>query len=236
MSVLKMTEIELKGKRVLIREDLNVPIKNKQVTSSARIKAVLFTIEMAYKAGAKVMLMSHLGRPEEGHYDENYSLRPVAQKLAELLQKKVIFIEDWDHIPKLENGDVALLENVRFQKGEKKCDPVLSKKMADLCDIFVMDAFGTAHRAHASTYGVAEYATIACAGPLLDAELEALTKALEMPNRPLVSIVGGSKVATKLGVLRSVIHLSDYLIPGGGIANTLLAAAGKPIEIGRAHV
>ncbi len=229
MSIIKMTEIELKDKRVLIREDLNVPIKNGKVTSSARIKAALFTIETAYKAGAKVMLMSHLGRPEEGKYDELFSLKPVANKLSELLHKKVIFIDDWNNVPELESGEVALFENVRFQKGEKKCDAELSKKMADFCDIFVMDAFGSAHRTHASTYGVAEYATIACAGPLLDTELEALSHALEKPNRPLVSIVGGSKVSTKLGVLQSVINLSDYLIPGGGIANTFLAAMGKPI-------
>lgn len=229
MSIIKMTDIDLKGKRVLIREDLNVPVKNNKVTSSVRIKAALFTIEAAYKAGAKVMLMSHLGRPEEGKYDEHYSLKPVAEKLSELLEKEVLFVPDWNHIPELKNGDVALLENVRFQKGEKKCAPELSERMANLCDIFVMDAFGTAHRMHASTYGVAEYATIACAGPLLDAELEALSHALEHPDRPLVSIVGGSKVSTKLGMLESVIELSNCLIPGGGIANTLLAAAGKPV-------
>lgn len=229
MSIIKMTDVELKGKRVLIREDLNVPIKNGKVTSSARIKAALFTIEAAYKAGAKVMLMSHLGRPEEGKFDEHFSLKPVAEKLSELLGKEVLFIADWDHIPDLNDGDVALLENVRFQKGEKKCSAELSERMASFCDIFVMDAFGTAHRMHASTYGVAEYATIACAGPLLDAELEALCHALEQPNRPLVSIVGGSKVSTKLGVLESVIELSNCLIPGGGIANTFLAAIGKPV-------
>lgn len=229
MSIIKMTDIDLKGKRVLIREDLNVPIKNGKVVSSARIRAALFTIEIAYKAGAKVILMSHLGRPEEGKYNEHFSLKPVADKLSELLRKEVIFIEDWNNIPELENGEVALLENVRFQNGEKKCEAELSEKMASFCDIFVMDAFGTAHRMHASTYGVAEYATIACAGPLLDAELEALSHALEKPNRPLVSIIGGSKVSTKLGVLQSVINLSDYLIPGGGIANTFLAAIGKPI-------
>lgn len=229
MSIIKMSEIDLKDRTLLIREDLNVPIKEGQVTSIARIKATLFTIETAIKAGAKVLLMSHLGRPEEGKYDTAYSLKPVADKLSELLQKPVQFIQDWNSIPDLKSGDVALLENVRFQTGEKKCSPELSQRLANMCDIFVMDAFGTAHRKQASTYGVAEFAKIACAGPLLVAELEALGHALEQPERPLISIVGGSKVSTKLGVLKSIIELSNIVIPGGGIANTLLAAAGHTI-------
>lgn len=224
-----MTDVDIKDRVVLIREDLNVPIKNGVITSTARIHAALYTIETAIKAGAKVLIMSHLGRPEEGKFDPAYSLKPVSEKLAELLKKPVKFIEDWDVIPALEPGQVALLENVRFLKGEKACDPLLSQRMANLCDVFVMDAFGTAHRAQSSTYGVAEYAKIACAGPLLVAELEALSQALERPNRPLLSIVGGSKVSTKLGVLKSIITLSDIVIPGGGIANTLLAAAGNNV-------
>ncbi len=226
MSLIKMTDIELKDKKVLIREDLNVPIKNGVVASDARINAALYTIETALKAGAKVYLMSHLGRPKPGQFDKAFSLKPVAQRLDQLLSYPVKFIADWENIPELQSGEVALLENVRFLDGEQQNDEALSQKMANLCDIFVMDAFGTAHRKHSSTYGVAEFAKIAAAGPLLTAELEALSNALEEPNRPLVSIVGGSKVSTKLGVLQSILNISDIIIPGGGIANTLLAAAG----------
>tara|TARA_R110002049_G_scaffold7928_7_gene44515 strand:- start:2011 stop:3174 length:1164 start_codon:yes stop_codon:yes gene_type:complete len=229
MNVIKMTDLDLKGKRVLIREDLNVPIKNGKVTSDARIRASLPTIELAINAGAKVMLMSHLGRPTEGNYAEEFSLAPVAQHLSTLLGKNVELVKDWDAQLNLNNSDVVLFENVRFNKGEKKDDEALSKIYAGLCDVFVMDAFGTAHRAQASTHGVAKFAPIACAGPLLAAELEALTKALDNPKRPLVAIVGGSKVSTKLTVLESLSTIADQLIVGGGIANTFLAAAGYPV-------
>lgn len=229
MNVIKMTDLDLKGKRVLIREDLNVPVKNGKVTSDARIRASLPTIEFAIKAGAKVMLMSHLGRPTEGEYAEEFSLAPVAQHLSALLNKNVELVKDWNAELNLSDSDVVLFENVRFNSGEKKDDEVLSKTYADLCDVFVMDAFGTAHRAQASTHGVAKYAPIACAGPLLAAELEALAKALDNPKRPLVAIVGGSKVSTKLTVLESLSTIADQLIVGGGIANTFLAAAGYPV-------
>lgn len=229
MNVIKMTDLDLKGKRVLIREDLNVPIKNGKVTSDARIRASLPTIELAIKAGAKVMLMSHLGRPTEGEYAEEFSLAPVAQHLSTLLGKNVELVKDWDAELSLNNSDVVLFENVRFNNGEKKDDEALSKTYAGLCDVFVMDAFGTAHRAQASTHGVAKFSPIACAGPLLAAELEALTKALDNPKRPLVAIVGGSKVSTKLTVLESLSTIADQLIVGGGIANTFLAAAGYPV-------
>ncbi|MBN1006675.1 phosphoglycerate kinase [Amphritea pacifica] len=230
MSVLKMTELDLKGKRVLIREDLNVPVKDGKVTSDARIRASLPTIKHALDAGAKVMLMSHLGRPTEGEYDAASSLAPVAAHLAGLLGREVPLISDWltggfD----LAEGGVVLLENVRFNVGEKKDDEALSKQMAALCDIYVMDAFGTAHRAQASTHGVAKFAPVACAGPLLAGELEALEKALDKPARPMAAIVGGSKVSTKLTVLESLSDKVDQLIVGGGIANTFLAAAGKPV-------
>lgn len=229
MTVIKMTNLDLKGKRVLIREDLNVPVKNGKVTSDARIRASLPTIRLAMESGAKVMLMSHLGRPEEGVFDEQSSLAPVAQHLSTLLGKKVNLVKDWLNGVALNNGDVVMCENVRFNKGEKKNDDGLAKKMAALCDIFVMDAFGTAHRAEASTHGVAKYAAIACAGPLLAEELEALAKALEKPARPLVAIVGGSKVSTKLTVLESLSEVVDQLIVGGGIANTFIAAAGHNV-------
>jgi phosphoglycerate kinase len=225
MPIIKMTDLDLAGKRVLIREDLNVPVKNGKVTSKARIIASLPTIQHAMKAGAKVMLMSHLGRPKEGVYDPNESIAPVASELEALLGKPVKVIKDWLNGVDVANGEVILCENVRFNKGEEKNDAELSKKMAALCDIFVMDAFGTAHRAQASTHGVAKYAPIACAGPLLAAELEALGKALEHPKRPLVAIVGGSKVSTKLTVLASLSKVVDQLIVGGGIANTFIAAA-----------
>ncbi len=227
MSVIKMTDLDLAGKRVLIREDLNVPIKDGKVASDKRIRASLPTIEHAMKAGARVMLMSHLGRPTEGEYDEQYSLRPVAEHLGGLLGREVRLIQDYlEHPPELADGEVVLLENVRFNKGEKKNDEGLARKYAALCDVFVMDAFGTAHRAQASTYGVAQFAPVACAGPLLAAELEALGKALRDPERPMVAIVGGSKVSTKLTVLDSLSRIVDQLIVGGGIANTFIAAAG----------
>ena len=230
MSIIKMTDLDLAGKRVLIREDLNVPIKDGKVASDKRIRASLPTIEFAMNAGAKVMLMSHLGRPTEGEYDEQYSLKPVAEHLSGLLGKEVRLIKDYlEHPPELQDGEVALLENVRFNKGEKKNDEALAKKYAALCDVYVMDAFGTAHRAQASTYGVGLYAPVACAGPLLAAELDALGKALHNPDRPMVAIVGGSKVSTKLTVLESLSSVVDQLIPGGGIANTFIAAAGHPV-------
>jgi len=230
MSVLKMTELDLAGKRVLIREDLNVPVKGGQVTSDARIRASLPTIELALKAGAKVMVMSHLGRPIEGEYDEQYSLAPVAAHIGKLLGREVPLIKDWlDGGFALEEGELVLLENVRFNPGEKKDDETLSRKMAALCDVYVMDAFGTAHRAQASTHGVGRFAPVACAGPLLANELDALGKALGNPARPMAAIVGGSKVSTKLEVLNALSDKCDQLIVGGGIANTFLAAAGKPV-------
>jgi phosphoglycerate kinase len=226
-----MSDLELSGKRVLIRQDLNVPIDGGTVTSDARIRASLPTIEAALDAGAAVMLMSHLGRPTEGQPDDKYSLQPVADRLSELLGREVRLVRGWIDGVDVSPGDVVLLENVRFLDGEKACDEDLARKMAALCDVFVMDAFGTAHRAQASTYGVAEYAPVACAGPLLVAELEALGKALDDPARPLVAIVGGSKVSTKLDVLDALAGIVDYLIVGGGIANTFIAAAGH--EVGK---
>ena len=229
MSVVRMADLDLAGKRVLIREDLNVPVKDGKVTSDARIRASLPTIRAAQEAGAAVMLMSHLGRPTEGQPEEAFSLRPVAGRLSELLGREVPLVRDWIDGVDVAPGSVVLLENVRFLAGEKACDDTLSRKMAALCDIFVMDAFGTAHRAQASTYGVAEHAPVACAGPLLAAELEALGKALDDPARPLVAIVGGSKVSTKLDVLDALAGIVDYLIVGGGIANTFIAAAGHDV-------
>jgi phosphoglycerate kinase len=229
MNVLKMTDLDLKGKRVLIREDLNVPIKDGKVSSDARIRASLPTIRHAIKAGAKVMLMSHLGRPVEGEFDEALSLRPVAEHLSGLLDLPVKVIKDWQSCTSLKDGEVVLFENVRFNVGEKKDTEALSKAYAQLCDIYVMDAFGTAHRAQASTHGAGKFAPVACAGPLLAAELEALASALDNPKRPLVAIVGGSKVSTKLTVLESLSKIVDQLIVGGGIANTFLAAANSPV-------
>jgi len=229
MPVIEMANLELGGKRVLIREDLNVPVADGKVSSDARIRAALPTIRAALDAGAAVMLMSHLGRPTEGKFEAQYSLQPVADRLAELLERPVPLQQDWIDGVEVAAGEVVLLENVRFLVGEKQCDPALSKKMAALCDIFVMDAFGTAHRAQASTYGVAEYAPVACAGPLLAAELAALGKALSNPARPLVAIVGGSKVSTKLTVLDALADIVDTLIVGGGIANTFIAAAGQNV-------
>jgi len=230
MSVIKMTDLDLAGKRVLIREDLNVPVKDGKVSSDKRIRASLPTIEHAMKAGAKVMLMSHLGRPTEGEYSEADSLKPVAEHLSGLIGKDVKVVADYlDNAPEVADGEVVILENCRFNAGEKKNDDELSKKYASLCDVYVMDAFGTAHRAQASTHGVAKYAPTACAGPLLAAELDALGKALEEPKRPMVAIVGGSKVSTKLTVLESLSKVVDQLIVGGGIANTFIAAAGHNV-------
>ncbi|WP_444958868.1 phosphoglycerate kinase [Microbulbifer sp. ZKSA002] len=229
MAVKLMADLDLAGKRLLIREDLNVPVKDGRVTSDARIRAALPTIKAAIEAGAKVLLMSHLGRPTEGEYAEEFSLAPVAAHLGELLGRDVALVKEWRDGVELTDGEVALLENVRFNSGEKKDDESLAKAYAQLCDIFVMDAFGTAHRAQASTHGVAKFAPVACAGPLLAAELDALEKALAEPARPLVAIVGGSKVSTKLTVLESLADKVDQLIVGGGIANTFLAASGKPV-------
>ena len=226
MKINKMTGLDLRGKRVLIREDLNVPVHAGAVTSDARIRAALPTIRLALDAHASVLVMSHLGRPEEGHFTEEFSLAPVAKRLAELLGVPVALKRDWVDGVTAAPGQVVLLENVRFNKGEKKNSDELAKKMAALCDVYVMDAFGTAHRAEASTYGVAKYAPVACGGPLLINELTALETALEKPARPLVAIVAGSKVSTKLTVLESLLAKVDQLIVGGGITNTFLAALG----------
>ena len=229
MTVIRMADLELADKRVLIREDLNVPVLDGKVTSDARIRAAVPTIQLARDANARVLVMSHLGRPEEGVYDEEFSLAPVAQRLSELLGSKVRFERDWLDGVECAPGEVVLLENVRFNKGEKKDNEELARRMASLCDVFVMDAFGTAHRAEASTHGVARFAKTACAGPLLINELVALETALEKPKRPLVAIVGGSKVSTKLTVLESLLAKVDQLVVGGGIANTFIAAAGYPV-------
>ncbi|HET7650921.1 MAG TPA: phosphoglycerate kinase [Gammaproteobacteria bacterium] len=230
MTIIKMTDLDLKGKRVLIREDLNVPLDEAgNITSDARIRASLPTIQAAMQAGARVMLVSHLGRPKEGEPDPALSLVPVAERLTELLGVKVPLVKDWIDGIDVAPGEAVLCENVRFLKGEKKDDEALARKMAALCDVYVMDAFGTAHRAEASTHGVARFAPIACAGPLLAGELEALGRALEHPARPLVAIVAGSKVSTKLTVLESLTKVVDRLIVGGGIANTFIAAAGHKV-------
>jgi phosphoglycerate kinase len=226
MSFLRMQDQMLAGQRVLIRQDLNVPLGGGAVTNDARILASLATIEMALEKGAKVILMSHLGRPIEGHFDPSLSLQPVADRLEELLGKSVMLHRNWLDGIDIELGEIALCENVRFNVGEKANDESLAKRMAALCDIFVMDAFGTAHRAQASTHGVAKFAPLACAGPLLSSELDALAIALDKPARPIVAIVGGSKVSTKLTVLDSLSGKVDQLIVGGGIANTFIAAAG----------
>jgi phosphoglycerate kinase len=229
LAVLRMLDLDLRDKRVLIREDLNAPIKDGRVTSDARLKAVLPTLRAALKMRARVMVMSHLGRPKEGAHDAALSLAPVAAKLSELLGQDVPLIAEWLDGVDVGAGQLVLCENVRFNVGEKANDAKLAKRMAALCDVFVMDAFGTAHRAEASTAGVAELARIACAGPLLVAELDALAAALEEPKRPLVAIVGGAKVSSKLEVLQSLAAKVDELILGGGIANTVLAAAGLPV-------
>jgi phosphoglycerate kinase len=229
MSLLKMSDLKLKGKLVLIREDLNVPIKNQRITSDIRIKAALPTIKMALKAGAKVMLMSHLGRPTEGSFDEQYSLAPIAAHLSTLLKQEVPLIHKWINGVNMNNHDLVLLENVRFNKGEADNEVGLAKKMAALCDVFVMDAFATSHREEASTCGVIHYAPEACAGPLLIAELEALTAIMQNPKHPVVAIVGGSKVSTKLALLDALAKKVDSLIIGGGIANTFIAAEGYTV-------
>ena len=231
MKILRMTDIDLRGKRVLIREDLNVPVQDGAVTSDARIRAALPTLKLALESGARVFVLSHLGRPEEGVYEETLSLAPVAARLSELLGRPVLLKKDWLEGVDCAPGEAVLCENVRFNKGEKKDDEALARRMAALCDVFVMDAFATAHRAEASTHGVARFAPQACAGPLLVGELEALERALDNPARPLVAIVAGSKVSTKLTVLEALLAKVDRLLVGGGIANTFLAATG--IEVGK---
>jgi phosphoglycerate kinase len=227
MTVLELTGLDLAGKRVLIRQDLNVPVKDGEVTSDQRIKASLPTIRYCIDAGAQLMIVSHLGRPEEGNPEAQFSLQPVANYLGNALGKDVPLVVDYlERAPVIADGELVLLENVRFNRGEKSDDESLSRQYVALCDIFVMDAFGTAHRAQASTHGVGRFAPIACAGPLLAAELDALGKALHKPERPVVAIVGGSKVSTKLTVLDSLSAIVDQLVPGGGIANTFIAAAG----------
>ena len=226
MTIKKMTDLDLSGKKLLIRQDLNVPVKDGKVISDVRIRASLPTIEFALEAGAAVILMSHLGRPVEGQYEKEFSMAPVAEHLSKLLNRQVLLKEQWLDGVEVKPGEVILCENVRFNVGEKKDDEELARKMAALCDIYVMDAFGTAHRAQASTHGVARFAPLACAGPLLARELEALGQALNEPARPMLAIVGGSKVSTKLTVLESLTDIVDQLIVGGGIANTFLAASG----------
>src|SRR5215510_6064044 len=229
MTIVRMSDLDLRDKRVLIREDLNVPVQDGVVSSDARIRASLPTIQAAKDKGARVLVMSHLGRPEEGVYDEEFSLAPVAKRLAELLGVKVRFEKNWLDGVECAPGEVVLLENVRFNKGEKKDKEELAKKMAALCDVYVMDAFGTAHRAEASTHGVARFAKVACAGPLLMNELVALDTALKNPKRPLAAIVAGSKVSTKLTVLESLLAKVNMLVVGGGIANTFIAALGHAV-------
>ena len=229
MTVLKMTDLDLKGKRVLIREDLNVPVKDGQVQSDARIKAALPTLKLALETGAAVMGCSHLGRPTEGEFSAENSLKPVAEYLSKALGREVPLLADYLDGVEVKAGDLVLFENVRFNKGEKKNADELAQKYAALCDVFVMDAFGTAHRAEGSTHGVARFAKVAAAGPLLAAELDALGKALGNPARPMAAIVAGSKVSTKLDVLNSLAGICDQLIVGGGIANTFLAAAGHKV-------
>ena len=229
MRVKQMNDLDLKGKYVLIRQDLNVPIQDGEITSDIRIQASVPTIKQAIAAGARVMLMSHLGRPTEGQFEDAFSVAPVAARLTQLLGTDVPVVKEWKAGITLEEGEVVLLENVRFNVGEKKNDDELAKAYAALCDVFVMDAFGTAHRAEASTHGVAKFASTACSGPLLSAELAALEKALANPERPLVAVVGGSKVSTKLTVLDAFSKIVDVLVVGGGISNTFVAAAGNEV-------
>lgn len=229
MAIVKMSDLKLKNKRVLLREDLNVPLKNGEITSDLRIRAAIPTIKEALQTGAKVMIMSHLGRPDEGSSDPQFSLAPIAACLSKLLKKEVPLIQNWVNGFEMGNHNLVLLENVRLIPGEKDNKPELAKKMASLCDIFVMDAFATAHRTEASTCGVIEYAPIACAGPLLLGELEALHNIMHKPKHPVVAIVGGSKVSTKLGLLDSLSQKVDTLIIGGGIANTFIAAEGYTV-------
>ena len=229
--LMKLSDIDIAGKRVLIREDLNVPMDDQgNITEDTRIQRALPTIQSAVERGASVMIMSHLGRPTEGEFDETFSLAPVAEHLQQLLKQPVRLEKNWLDGVELKPGDVVLCENVRFNVGEKDNDPALSKKMAALCDVFVMDAFATAHRAQASTAGIAEFAKMVCAGPLLSAELEGLTKAVESPVSPVVAVVGGSKVSSKIEVLQSLLSKVNCLIVGGGIANTLLAAKGFNVQ------
>lgn len=229
MSIIKMTDLELAGKRVLIREDLNVPVKDGKVTSDARLRAALPTIKLVLEAGAKVMVMSHLGRPTEGEYSDEFSMQPVVDYLQDALDCNVLLEKDYLNGIDAKEGELVVLENVRFNKGEKKDDEALAKQYAALCDVYVMDAFGTAHRAQASTHGAGKFAPVACAGPLLAAELDALGKALHNPKKPMLAIVGGSKVSTKLTVLDSLSDKVDQLIVGGGIANTFVAAQGHNV-------
>ncbi|MBU0456136.1 MAG: phosphoglycerate kinase [Pseudomonadota bacterium] len=229
MAYLKMSDVNLTNKRVLIREDLNIPLKNGKITSDVRIKAAIPTIKTALDAGAKVIILSHLGRPIEGTYDPQFSLEPVAEALSQLLGQTVPLVKNWLDGVEVKKGQAVLCENVRFNVGEKSNDETLSHKIADLCDVYINDAFATAHRKEASTYGVALYAKIACAGLLMDRELSALSNVMENPEHPLVAIVGGSKVSTKLALLQSIIKKVDYLIIGGGIANTFIAASGYSI-------
>ena len=231
MTILRMSEVDLRGKRVLVRVDFNVPIQDGRITDDTRIRAALPGIRHVLGQRARLMLVSHLGRPAEGQFDEKESLAPVARHLSGLLGMEVPLERDWLNGVEVERGKAALLENCRFNKGEKKDDDALAKKMAALCDVYVNDAFGTAHRAEATTHGIAKYAPVACAGPLMAAEIDALSKALERPARPLVAIVAGSKVSTKLSILAALADQVDCLIPGGGIANTFLLAAGH--EIGK---
>lgn len=231
MHFLLMQDLDLKDKKVLIREDLNVPVHNGEIADDSRIKAALPTIALALEKGARVLCISHLGRPQEGEFDPQFSLEAVAKKLAELLGKPARFVKDWIDGVELQPGEVAVGENVRFLVGESANDLMLAKRMAMLCDVFVMDAFATAHRAQASTYGVAEFAPVAAAGLLFAKEVEALSKAVEHPERPLAAVVGGAKVSSKLSLLKGLLQKVDLLIPGGGIANTFLKAQG--IEVGR---
>ncbi|HAT8177925.1 TPA: phosphoglycerate kinase [Legionella pneumophila] len=231
MNLIKMSDIDLSGKRVLIREDLNVPIKDGMITSEQRLQAALPTIKSALDCGAAVIVLSHLGRPEEGKYEKKFSLEPVADYLKDNLEYPVRFVKDYLNGLDVKLGELVICENVRFNPGEKNNDEALAKKLANLCDVFVMDAFGTAHRAQASTYGVAQYAPIAVAGPLLIRELEALNQVLKAPKKPIVAIVGGAKVSSKLSLLKQLVGMVDVLIPGGGIANTFLKAQGFEIGI-----
>jgi len=229
MTILKMTDLDLSGKRVLIRVDFNVPLKNGVITSDKRLKASAPTLKLAADAGAKVIVLSHLGQPDEGVFNEEFSLKPIADWLSKYFGKNIRLERDWLDGVNVESGEIVLCENVRFNKGEKKDNEDLAKKMAALCDVFVMDAFATAHRAQASTHGVGKFAKVACAGPLLMAELDALGKALEKPEHPLVAIVGGSKVSTKSQLLENLLGKVDQLLVGGGIANTFMLASGLPI-------
>lgn len=231
MNLIKMSDLDLKGKRVLIREDLNVPIKEGIITSDQRLQAALPTLTTALEAGAAVMVLSHLGRPEEGRFEKRFSLQPVAEYLKQNLNVPVRFVSNYLDGLDVKPGELVVCENVRFNPGEKSNDDALAKKLAGLCDVFIMDAFGTAHRAQASTYGVAQYAPIAAAGPLLIRELEALQLVLKAPKKPIVAIVGGAKVSSKLSLLKQLVGMVDYLIPGGGIANTFLKAQGFEIGI-----